>query len=376
MNSPIRIILPLLLLATSAVAQTHRYQVIDLGVLSGQPQSTAAAINSAGAVVGSSGIRAFVYRNCTMYDLGILPNGYGATATGINNNGQVSGYSEGSDRGLHAVDWHDGSIHLLLPGNTYQSKGLGISDTGRVVGFEYNGLASDAIGFDDDLSTIVPSDNDATYGWGPVNVAYGANGSGQMIGYRDILTSGNLLSTVLGLVTQPTTQASTANWVRINAPAAFTGWVYPQAINESGAVAGYIVHWVGATSTQHAFLSSTTGATATDLGTPGGTFSQGSALNNARWVVGSGTNASSAQVAFLYDGTTMIDLNTTLVNPTGWQLTSASGINDYNQIVGTGYHNGVVRAYLLNPITSTLPILGLPLPCSISRLPITAKFEE
>jgi hypothetical protein len=60
----------------------------------------------------------------------------------------------------------------------------------------------------------------------------------------------------------------------------------------------------------------------------------------------------------------MVDLNTTLVNPTGWQLTSANGINDYNQIVGTGIHNGQIRAFLLNPISTALPISTITLACS------------
>jgi probable HAF family extracellular repeat protein len=290
MPRPFQTILPLLLLAAPAIAQTHRYQVLDLGVLSGQTQSTASAINASGAVVGNSGNRPFVFRNCTISDLGILPNGFGATATGINNDGHVSGYSEGSDKGIHAVDWHDGSIHLLLAGNTYQSQGLGITNTGRVIGYEYNGAVDYGIAFDDDLPIVVPSDDDPTYGWASVNVATGGNSSGQFTGYRQIYNSLNQFQLQLGLVTLP----GTSTWKRINPPSSFTGDVYPWAINESGATSGWIRHYAGAAVSDHAFLSKTTAAIATDLGTLGGTTSHAYALNNARWVVGASSNASNA----------------------------------------------------------------------------------
>jgi hypothetical protein len=78
-------------------------------------------------------------------------------------------------------------------------------------------------------------------------------------------------------------------------------------------------------------------------------------------VVGS-TATASAAAAFLYDGVQMIDLNTTLVNGSGWQLTKATAINDYNHIVGVGIHNGQSRAFLLTPVTTRLPILR---PCII-----------
>jgi hypothetical protein len=58
----------------------------------------------------------------------------------------------------------------------------------------------------------------------------------------------------------------------------------------------------------------------------------------------------------------MIDLNTTLANGTGWHLTRATAINDYNQIAGVGIHNGVSRAFLLIPVTNPV-ILEFP-PCT------------
>jgi hypothetical protein len=75
--------------------------------------------------------------------------------------------------------------------------------------------------------------------------------------------------------------------------------------------------------------------------------------------------------AFLYDGTQIIDLNTTLANGTGWHLTRATAINDYNQIAGVGIHNGLLRAFLLIPVTNLI-IVEIP-PCKGSTNVLTTR---
>ena len=45
----------------------------------------------------------------------------------------------------------------------------------------------------------------------------------------------------------------------------------------------------------------------------------------------------------------MIDLNTLLPSNSGWVLIEANDINDRGQITGFGLHNGLERAYRLNP---------------------------
>jgi probable HAF family extracellular repeat protein len=95
---------------------------------------------------------------------------------------------------------------------------------------------------------------------------------------------------------------------------------------------------------------------ARNLGTLGGPGSQAFGLNDAHWVVGTADTGSGAS-AFLYDDTQMIDLNTTLVNGSGWHLTRAAAINDYNHIVGVGIHNGQSRAFLLTPATNLIQIV-------------------
>lgn len=359
-----RAVLLLFFASLSGYTQTHHYQVIDLGVLPGQPDSLAFSINASGTVVGRSGSRPFIYKNCQMADLGVLPGGSSAIATAINNDGVVAGQAVGSDQGTHAVSWHDGSIHLLEAGNTYQSEAVAVSSPGKVIGYEFDGKVAYATAYVNDLPVVVPSDNDPTYGWAAVEVATGGNGSGQLIGYRPIMNSLNQFITMLGLITPP----GSSSWVRITPPSGYSQSLYPWAINEDGAVAGWAE---SSASIDRAFLAAKPYSAASNLGTLGGQGSQAFALNNARWVVGISDTPTSA-AAFLYDGTKMIDLNTTLVNGAGWQLTRALSINDYDQIVGAGIHNGQSHGFLLNPVIR----IGLPIvPCLLPPIATTGGSE-
>ena len=68
----------------------------------------------------------------------------------------------------------------------------------------------------------------------------------------------------------------------------------------------------------------------TDLGTLGGTFSQGVAINASGQVTGSSITASFESHAFLWDGTRMVDLGT-LGGPSSQRV----AINDSGQVTGT-----------------------------------------
>ena len=95
----------------------------------------------------------------------------------------------------------------------------------------------------------------------------------------------------------------------------------------------------------------------TDLGTLGGTNSQALALNALGQVVGWSELADGSQHAMLWDGTSLIDLNSFLdpaLVSDGWVLKEAAGINDHGAIVGTvinpllGINDG--HAFLLSPV--------------------------
>ena len=345
----------LLFLTTSALAQTHLYQITKLPVLPNQSFTFPLAINASGTVVGYSGSHAFSYASCHINDIGLLPGGASAAATAINNDGSIAGYAVGSDKATHAVSWHDGSIHLLEPGTVYRSEALAINGPGKVAGYQFNGQVAYATAFVDDLPVVVPSDDDPVYSWAAVEVVTGINSSNQLTGYRPIYNNLNQFIAMIGLVTP----AGSTSWTRVTPPTGYGPYVYPWAINEGGAVAG----WSFNNGTiPRAFLSTNPASAARNLGTLGGTSSQAFGLNNARWVVGTSTTATGTSAAFLFDGTTMINLNTTLVGGAGWVLTEATAINDYNQIVGYGYYNGTFGGFLLTPVTSRIVYTPL---CSV-----------
>lgn len=89
----------------------------------------------------------------------------------------------------------------------------------------------------------------------------------------------------------------------------------------------------------------------TDLGTLGGTRSEGMGINDTGQITGwSYISGDSGQHAFLYSGGVMSDLNHLIHPSSGWVLQDARGINNLGQITGTGLFNGQTRAYLLTPL--------------------------
>ncbi len=97
----------------------------------------------------------------------------------------------------------------------------------------------------------------------------------------------------------------------------------------------------------------------TDLGTLGGTWGEGRAVNSARQVVGSSTNAEGAMRAFYHYVGEMVDLNSLLFIPTILDgsfvpppvLFEANSINNNGQIVAVGAAaaDGAIHGYLLTP---------------------------
>ena len=99
----------------------------------------------------------------------------------------------------------------------------------------------------------------------------------------------------------------------------------------------------------HAFLW--TAGKMTDLGTVDTTAfgtSWGFGVNNHGAVVGQSTFRTTYH-AFMYSGGKIKDLNKQIPSGSGWTLLSAYGINDSGQIVGEGTHNGKQHGFLLTP---------------------------
>ena len=98
----------------------------------------------------------------------------------------------------------------------------------------------------------------------------------------------------------------------------------------------------------HAFIHDGNGMH--DLGALAGGSSEAYSINNRGEVVGRSAVPSGGHHAFLFREGRMLDLNDLIPAGAGWVLTEAMDINNDGQIVGNGYLDGAVRAFLLTPM--------------------------
>jgi probable HAF family extracellular repeat protein len=313
------------------------YEITDLGTLGGSA-GTANGVNNAGQVVGSATLangqeHGFLWQNGVMTDLDTL-GGTRSVANAINESGQIAGtarLASGEDR---AFLWQDGLMTNLgtLGGN--KSEGYGINASGEVVGIAW--VASGAYhGF---VST-----NGAMTDMG----GFGADSHrGRAI---------NDLGQATGTAALPEAGAGARAflWPSMIQLGTFGG-LHSEglAIDQSGHIAGRAMN---AANEYRAFLWQ--GGSLINLGTLG-TESQAYGINESGQVVGWSRLTTGGQRAFIWESGVMTDLNTLLPANSGWTLFLANDINDQGAIVGQGYKNGRVRAFLMKP--ARRPVLILP----------------
>jgi probable HAF family extracellular repeat protein len=342
------------LLATAALGggpASAGYGITDLGTLGGM-FSTATAINNRDQVVGQSTTgdpstrHAFVYSGATgITDLGGL-GGSTSLATAIGDDGLIVGYATTAGSALHhAVIFGPGGPTDLDPLlNAVDGEARGVGAGGQVVGtadvFDGSDLVSRAFvvqgGAASWLGTLGGQDAAAT----------GVNRFGQSSG--TVYTDGD--ANYHAVRFDGATARDLGTLGGDNSAAT--------AVNATGWAVGY--SQVAGSPVFHAFLHD--GTTMHDLGTLGGPESVANAVNLSGDIVGrsyflDGNNGLSH--AFLYSNGHMIDLNTLLPTNSGWELQSATGINDAGLIVGYGINPaGETHAFLLHPPASVVPEPG------------------
>jgi probable HAF family extracellular repeat protein len=124
-------------------------------------------------------------------------------------------------------------------------------------------------------------------------------------------------------------------------------WSQGYAINNKGQITGLAYTKNGSA---HAFIANCGTCPLKDLGTFSGSTSTvwGFGINDAGIVVGQATFAGTYH-AFVYGSGKIKDLNGMIPGGSGWVLIEADGINAAGQIVGMGTHNGQEHAFLLTP---------------------------
>ncbi|MGC4045269.1 MAG: hypothetical protein QM758_15870 [Armatimonas sp.] len=253
-------------------------------------------INSHGNVVGAWSQGGGVWKADLDHDpilakLTLTPN---FLPMGINNSGIMAGGNH-----LHAATWNNGTITLL---------------DGSLSTDGYNGSSG-----------------------------FGINNSGQ------VAVSSNVRGITTWYLTQPGAPVDPTADKLTPLPGGFftDGQIDPGHINDAGKVA--LASTMGSGGI-HAVMC--VNRVAQDLGSLGGD-SFGGDINNYDEEVGYSYLSGNTGMthAFLYKGGTMTDLNDFVAAGSGWVLNSATGINDYGEIVGSGTYNGAISYFLLIPST-------------------------
>jgi uncharacterized protein (TIGR03437 family) len=367
-------------------AQGPQFTIQDLGTLPNLPACNATAISQSGNVVGYCTAAAgenllvtspqptthvFLYSNGAMTDLNITSPA-ASFPTGVNDSSAVVGGAVKADllagTATAAPFIYDSGAIASAPSQIASALPSGVNNAGQVVATSLQVVSSsslnlnfliDSHAFLYQLPAGTPAEL-AVPGGGSA-AGFGINASGEIVG-AGVATSG---SVVTPLVWQNSTTPQTLPLL--------SG--YPNAIatsvNDSGVAAGLAFDIdftkLGANGTAHAVLFDN--GKVTDLGVlSGSASSMALGINDSGTVVGFnssqpptfalqlaaffGGTSGTTYTAFLYSGNKMYDLNSQLVNGTGWQLSFATQINNAGQIAGTGLINGAQHAFLLTPVLS------------------------
>ena len=345
-----------LAVALTAAAQT--YTITDLGVLKGNNESSGFWLNNLGQVVGCSDVQtvqgypctgtqpgqhAFLWSKATgMLDLGTLPGGNISGGVGINDSGAVVGYS--NNAAMPALDYvafvwsaDSGMVNLgTLPQGT-SSAAFQINSSGVIVGdsFKSTGLVAPTTWTDGKIRNLGMIANSV------FDAGLGINNNGQVVGESVFSYGPPFLSHAFtwksgagmrDLGTLPGGVTSSAN-----------------AINSAGTAVGQS-DGTATGGLWHAVLWDTA-KKIHDLGTlAGGTYSIAFGINDSNQIVGYGNLANNAPHAMIWTaGAGMQDLNTMISGGSGWVLINANAINSVRQITGYGAKNGHNHAFLLTP---------------------------
>ncbi|NCD23909.1 MAG: hypothetical protein EOL90_13380, partial [Spartobacteria bacterium] len=361
-------------LAVSSAAAAPEYFPRDLGTLGGT-NAFATGLNDLSQVVGWSldgagRTQAFVWAGGTLTNLPNFPGGSNGIATAINNAGEITGYADVSGTNHHAFLYVSNSLLDLGTFGGPLSAGYAINEHREATGLAY--LPPETQPW---LQTFWWRTNDLIAippfrGFVHSCEGYGINDSGSICGTTFLYSPNGHNWAYVWRDTNSNSVADEGEMLPLGSLGVYASngdYSEAKAINNLGQIVG----WTGITnnwSPKHAFLITPSNGTwklpndtwqsgyldptnllMRDLGTLDGRTNNSfaNAINERAWIVGTSTTSSKTNQAFLWREGGMTNLNHLIAADTGWVLTNATGINEYNEIVGSGLYNGQPRAFIL-----------------------------
>jgi uncharacterized membrane protein len=346
------------IVAPMAVAGAPQYTITDLGIANpGDFASQGFGISPDGVAFGRSagtGSLAFTWTQSTgLVPLPNVPSRSFGVANGANDNGQVVGVGSTTLTGAGALPlmWDNGTVSQLPLGAGF---GVGrandVNDAGLTVGSLGGGIDQTASYWSSGAVNVIDT---ITAGGSSMTTAFRVNNAGMIVG---VGVDPNQQARNVPLMYDVTSDTLT----EIPALTGDNGGIAFD-VSENGLI-------VGSSSFNQAgsvpfIWSASTGSVEIPL--PANTSTASArGVNSNGWVVGTGSGQFA--VPFLYDGDQTYTLQDLIPTGSGWDLSmntfsSALGISEDGNIVGTGVFNGEIRAYQLTliPSPATSGLLGV-----------------
>jgi autotransporter-associated beta strand protein len=340
------------------------------GMTQGATTSNAVLYNyssNSSSLQSQSGILYYGSRNPTVENYGVPTAAnnegvlFGSSGTGVTALGQPSVWQNGQGYALPTPN-SNSSAGQIYGANDLNSTGGGIPATEAVgtIGSPTGSLNQAAIFFyygPNSSNNFTAALSSGSTAGGRLQDAFGINDKLQIVG--DAQQSNDALPVqpfFLDFGANPTAQATLIPMASAsyNSGIAF-------AISQNGLVTG--TEGFNGTGSASFIYNSSSGSIAS-IPLPPNTGSAGHGprgINDSGDVVGTASGAYA--VPWLYDGTSTYDLQNLLANNTGgaWQLdnntsSAANSISDNGTIVGEGYHNGTLSAFIMIPTGGTVTL--------------------